>query len=289
MTKRQNNWFWVFAAPYVLGLLFFTLIPLLVSIYLSFCKYDMYNPPQWIGLKNYIAMLSAPRTWQAFRNIAIFTVLNEGIKIPLACILAALLNSKLKSRPFFRVVFFLPYLTPTVAIVAIWSIMYNPAYGLFNYLFGLIGLGPFEYVFSTKYLEFIASVTAMVIWQGIGYTIVFLGAGLQNISGDLYEAATIDGATAVKKFTKITLPLLSPTIFFLVIAGVSSSFQVFDPFYLFDSFGSFAPVPNQLMYEYVWKGVNRVGQGAALGWISFMIVGIITFCMRRAERWVHYE
>lgn len=289
MNKNHQKWGWVFVSPFLIGFLVFTLIPLLFSIYISFTKYNLFNPPDWVGLKNYIKAFNHPELWVAFRNIFVYGVIYEGLQLSLGCVLATMLNQKIKGMSFFRIVYFLPVLTPFIAVSYVWTSMYNPTYGIFNYLFSLIGAGPFKYVFSTNWLVVIVSIAVMNVWKGVGYTTIFLLSGMQSISDDLYEAAEIDGAGKIRKFFNITLPLLTPTLFYLLMIGVINAMKAFDSFYIMaQTTGNNTPVLGTLIYDSAMLKGNY-GLSAAYGWITFAVTAVLTIIQKRLEkRWVHY-
>ncbi len=283
------RWGWLFVSPYIISLLCFTLIPLLVSIFFSFASYNMVGKVKWVGLQNYASTITNRDTWIAFRNVWVYAILLESINISLACVLAVLLNQKVKGLSAFRVIYYIPGLTPTTAVALVWSRLFNPKGGL-NLILGFIGLGPFMFTFSTNWFEVIVAIVIMTIWKGVGGGTIYLIAGLQAISNDVIEAADIDGASAVKKFFKITIPLLTPTIFFLMITGISGALQVFETFFLLtEETGAETNVVNSMIYGMMWTQ-QRVGMAAALGWVSFIFVALVTFLQKKFEKkWVHYD
>ncbi len=285
------RWGWLFVSPYIISLLCFTLIPLLISIFLSFTRYDMLNPPKWVGVQNYVRTVTDPKIWTSFRNVWVYAILLESLNISLACVLAVLLNQKVKGLSVFRVIYYIPGLTPTAAVALIWARMFNPNGGVLNTILGFIGLGPFLFNYSPNWFEVIASIVLMTLWKGVGGGTIYLIAGLQAISTDVIEAADIDGASAVKKFFRITIPLLTPTIFFLMITGISGALQVFEQFYLLnESTGADVSVVNSKIYGLMWSGTSQVGLAASLGWVSFIFVALVTYLQKKFEKkWVHYD
>ncbi len=286
------RWGWLFVSPYIFSLVCFTMVPLVISIYFSFTTYDMMKPARWVGLRNYISVIfREDSTWPAFRNVWVYAFLLESINISLACVLAVLLNQKVKGLSVFRVIYYIPGLTPTTAVSLIWSRIYNPRGGALNVILGFIGLGPFAFNYSGNWFEVIVAIVIMTIWKGVGGGTIYLIAGLQAISTDVMEAADIDGAGSVKKFFRITIPLLTPTIFFLMITGISGALQVFESFYLLvQNTGADVNTVNSLLYSWMWGMNPRVGLAAALGWVSFIFVALITWLQKKYEKkWVHYD
>lgn len=285
------RWGWLFVSPYIFSLLVFTLTALLISIFLAFTRYDLLNPPKWVGVQNFVRHLTNPKTWTLFRNVWVYALLAEGIGIPLATIFAVLLNQKVKGLSLFRIIYYIPGLTPTTAVSLVWARMFNPNGGVLNAILGFIGLGPFMFTFSPNWFEVICSIVLMGLWKGLGGSTIYLIAGLQAISTDVMEAADIDGAGTVKKFLRITVPLLTPTLFFLLITGISGALQVFEQFYLLtEDTGADVGVVNSAIYSYMWSGTSQVGVAASLGWISFVFIALITYLQKKYEkRWVHYD
>lgn len=290
MTKKHRNWGWVFVTPYIVGLLLFFLIPVIFSIYVSFTKYNLFNPPEFVGLRNYIELFSDKEIWYACRNTLVLAVVYMPLQMIIACVIAVLLNQKIRAMSVFRSIYFLPVLTPMVAVCVVWSFMYNPDFGILNYLFSFFNLGPFSYIYSTSWFEFIVSIGVMSIWKGVGQTAVYLLAGLTGIDTEILESAEIDGAGSVRRFFKITLPLLSPTIFFLLIIGMIGVFQTFDSIYTMQvSSGANTEVLGTLIYKYAFDK-SKLGLASAVGWVTFLLVGVFTFIQKKYEkRWVHYE
>jgi len=285
------RWGWLFVSPYVFSLVMFTMLPLVISIYFSFTRYDMMNPPRWVGLRNYVNTITERDTWIAFRNVWVYAFILESINISLACVLAVLLNQKVKGLSAFRIIYYIPGLTPTVAVSLVWARIYNPKGGALNVILGFLGLGPFSFNYSSNWFEVIIAIIIMTIWQGVGGGTIYLIAGLQAISTDVMEAADIDGASSVKKFFRITIPLLTPTIFFLMIIGISGALQVFESFYLLlEQTGAETHVVNSMIYNLMWGMNPQVGEAASLGWVSFIFVALVTWLQKKYEKkWVHYD
>ncbi|MBE7045182.1 MAG: sugar ABC transporter permease [Ruminococcaceae bacterium] len=289
LLERDKKWGWVFVAPYIVGLLVFFLIPVICSMYFSLTDYNMISAPKFIGLKNYIKVFTDPKILEAYRNTFVFLICYLPMEIFLSCVLAVLLNQKLKSIAVFRGIFFTPVIAPMVAVGAIWVMLYNPFGGIINQLFGVFGIEPRQFVFSKNWFEVIVSIAVLCIWKGIGSQAIYLLAALQSISNDIYEAALIDGAGPVRKFFSITIPLLSPTIFYLTVLGVIGTINSFEIFSIMTQEGAELPVIATYIYQNAFRK-NRVGLASAIGWVTFVIVAILTWLQKVAEkRWVHYE
>ena len=255
----------------------------------------MYNPPVFIGLKNYIEVLKGPNIWYALRDVSFYGFIYVFSQTFIGCILAVLLNQKIGFIKTYRIAYFIPVISPWIGISLIWYWLYNPQYGALNCILSFIGVGPFNYTSSNNWAEVVASIAVVTIWKGVGYVTVILLAGLQNISVELMEAAEIDGAGALKRFTKITIPMLSPTIFMVLILGTMSAIQAFDSFFVMLNTSGTGVIPdrfsvfNTLIYDNAFK-YNRFGMSAAIAWVAFAFVALLTFIQKKMEsRWVHYE
>ncbi len=291
MTKKHMRWGWLFVSPYLFHLVALTFLPLIISLYFSFVRYDLMSPPRWVGLQNFAITLADENTWYAFRNVTVYAVLLEAIKISAGCIMGVLLNQKVKGLSLFRNLYQLPGLTPNTAIALIWARMFNPNGGVLNIILGFVGLGPFSFNYSSFWFEVIFSVVIMTAWQSVGSTAIYIIAALQGVSADVMEAADIDGANSFHKFFRITLPLITPTIFFLMIIGFSGSLQTFETFYILgEATGANTEVINSMVYSLMWGNTAQVGRASALGWVAFVYIGIITFLQKKFEKkWVHYD
>ncbi len=292
MSKRHARWSWLFLTPFIIGMLVFTVYPMIFSVYYAFCDYNIFNPPKWVGLANFAKLLPDPALWKAYRNAFAFALTYIPVQIFLAIIFATALNQKLKTIGFWRVIYYLPALTPWVAACTVFTVLYNPAYGPINYFLGFFGLRS-EFINSSNWFVVVTSLSAISIWKGVGSQTIYMLASMQNISSDVLEAADIDGAGPISKFFKIKMPLLTPMIFLLLLLSVKNAVGVFDSFYtmLGGGYGvnENLTVPAVLHYEYEFV-FNKVGLGAAMSWITFAIVGILTIIQKKSEeKWVHYE
>ena len=244
----------------------------------------------FVGFKNYKNVFTDPEIYTAYRNTFVFAIMYLPLEIFLSIVLGVALNQKFRSIAFFRMVYFLPVIAPMVAVAMIWMALYNPYGGIFNYILSAFGIGPLQFVFSTNWAAVIASVAALTIWKGIGSQAIYILAALQNISDDIYEAADIDGAGPVRKFFRITIPLLTPTLFYLIMVGVIGVVNVFEIFQIMASESS-ANVKTiaTLVYNEAFIKTD-VAQASAIGWVTFLIVGVLTWIQKKSEkRWVHYD
>ena len=281
---KKKDWIWAygFVAPTILGLLILNIIPIFQTFYLSFHKSGAFGKgDKFIGLKNYAKLFSDPQVWQATWNTLRYMLLVVPPTIVISLILAVILNSKIKGRNFYRSVYFLPMVAAPAAITMVWKWLYNTQFGLINHVLGYFGVGPIAWI-----------VAIIGIWGSIGYNMILLLAGLQEIPKDYYEAATMDGATPIKKLFSITLPLLSPQIFFVLVTSIISSLQVFDTIYMmilntspaYDSTVSLV----YLFYNNTFKYSDK-GYGSTIVILLLAIIMLITVIqVRLQKKWVNY-
>jgi len=281
-------------SPWIIGFLVFVFGPIVASLVLSFHKWNLLKPAQWVGLTNYKSMVSDPLFWQSLKVTFIYAVVSVPLGLVTALLVALLLNQKIKGLAFFRTVFYLPSVMPTVAVSLIWMWMYNPKFGILNFLIkkagGLLGLnleGP-EWLYSTTWV--LPALILMSFW-GIGGGMLIFLAGLKNIPEQLYEAALVDGAGAWQRFRKITIPMLSPTIFFLLVTGTIGAFQVFTQAFVMTEGGPLNASMFFVLYLYM-QGFRwfRMGYASALAWVLVLIILALTILIfKSSSLWVYYE
>ena len=277
-----------FIAPWLLGFIAFTAWPFLRSVYLSFTRYDVVRPPRWVGISNYRTLLTDDET---FWKSAWVTVKFAAISVPLAIVvgvaLALLLDSKIRGIAIYRTIFFLPSIVPTVATTAIFMWILNPQIGLVNGLLEKMGVtGP---AWLTDPTWAFWSLVFIALW-GVGSSMVIYLAGLKDIPNYLYEAATIDGAGPLKKLTKVTLPMLTPVIFFNLVMGVIGAFQYFTQAYIMTQGGPEDSTRFYALYLFdrAWRYAD-MGYASAMAWVLFLAIVVLTSLLFRTQkRWVHY-
>ena len=291
------NWFWgyFFIAPIILGILIFSIGPVLFSFFMSMTEWNGLTSPQFIGLGNFIAMTGDAQISREFINTLIYMIGTVPIGLSIAIVIAVLLNSKIHGKSFFRVAFFLPVVTMPTAIATVWRLLFNSQYGVVNYLFRPFGINP-QWLGDPKYI--MSALIVVAVWGGIGYSAIILLAGLQNIPKTYYEAADIDGANPFHQFFRITVPLLSPTIFFLLITSMIGAFKAFDLIYLFSgasvvaSGGPTTEAVRTMVFGIYQKGflLLRMGYAAAEAVLLFAIILIVTLIQFRLQkRFVFYD
>lgn len=262
---------WVFVLPAILGIFIFIIIPIFCSLGLSFTRWDLLNPIKFVGFDNYKLIFSEPLFYKILLNTVFFalSVSILGVIIPL--ILASILNSKIRGSEFFKSAYFLPFITPMVVIGIVWAWIFDPNIGFLSQILHL----HINWLYDSKFA--LPALIMVNVWKLIGYNMIIFLSGFSNISQSLFESAKIDGANSFQVFKNITVPLLSPTIFFVVIITAISSFQVFDLIYLMTEGGPFDST-NVLVYA-IYKNAFEyfnVGKASAIAYVLFAIILVLT-------------
>jgi len=277
--------------PWVLGLLIWTLYPFASSLYLSFTRFNIFQPPEWIGLENYVTMFTADsQFWLSLRLTLLYAALNVPLGIIGALGVALLLNQNVKGIGFWRTVYYLPAVLPAVAVVLLWRWMLSPTSGLVNFVlrpvYTLLNIQPLQW-FTDPDLVLPAFVI-MGMWGVFGANSVILLAGLKNIPHHLYEAADLDGAGTWQKFWNVTLPMLSSTLFYNVITGIIGALQIFVQAFFVDIPRRAGTFFNVLIYREAFSFRN-MGYASALAWFLLLVILVITLLvMRSSALWVYY-
>lgn len=290
-TSQERNefvWGWIFILPTMVGLIVLNIYPIFKTIYESFFKTgDFGRGNIFIGVENYVKLFGDAEVWQALINTFKYAIVEVPFSIVISLVLAVLLNRKMKGRAVYRTIFFLPMVAAPAAIAMVWRWLFNAEFGLLNHIFGT----KINWVSNPSIAIF--SIAIIGIWSIIGYNMVLFISGLQEIPGDYYEAASIDGATGIKQFWHITCPLLSPTIFFVMITRVIGGLQVFDLIYMVIDKNNPALYKTQsLVYLFYQNSFveNNKGYGSTIVVLLLAIIMIITvFQMWGQKKWVHYS
>ena len=288
-----NEWKWAYImiAPTIIGLTILNIIPIFQTIYLSFFKSGAFGKGNiFIGLQNYGKMFKDVQTWYAVRNTLVYTCLVVPITIAIALIIAVVLNKKIKGKGFYRTLYFIPMVAAPAAVTMVWRWLYNNNFGFINHLLSNLGLSKVKWIEDPNIA--IYSIVVIGIWSTIGYSMVIFLAGLQEIPKDYYEASNIDGASQWKQFFNITLPLVSPTLFFVAVTSIIAAMQVFDVIYMMVDVAN--PAYNStvslvyLFYNNSFKYSNK-GYGSAIVVLLLAIIMVITVLQMRAQKkWVKY-
>lgn len=290
LSRRQRTYLqgYLFISPWLIGLLLLYLGPMLLSFYMSMTDWDLFTSPKFIGLDNYRKMFQDALFWKSLVNTLVYVGGRVPLVLVVALFVAILLNQKIPGRNFLRTAYYLPVVTPQVAMFLLWVWMFEPNVGIINYVLGWFGVSPgpqwLGHPFWAKPALIIVST-----W-GIGSIMVIFLAGLQGVPQQLYEAAELDGASSWHKTLYVTLPLITPVIFFNCIMGIIGSFQMFAKAFIMTGGG---PANATLMYvlylynqAFLWF---RMGYGAALAWVLFAILFVFTYIMFKRSAWVYYE
>ena len=290
MTPKQKNeakWGLIFVAPTIIGLIILNFYPIFNTIYQSFCKTgDFGKGNTFVGLANYSKVLSSPETWQSLWNTVKYAIIEVPFGIVIALILAVLLNKKIAGRSIYRTIFFLPMVCAPAAVAMVWKWLYNAQFGLLNNVLHT----NIAWISDPK-IAWI-SIGIIGVWSIIGYNMVLFIGGLQEIPGDFYEAASIDGANGFRQFISITVPLLSPTTFFIVQTRIIGALTIFDLMFMVMDKTNVALKKVQsvvyLFYDYAFTKGNK-GYGATLVVVLLIFILIITFILQRLEKKVVYH
>jgi multiple sugar transport system permease protein len=291
-TKREHEGLvaGLFLLPNLIGFLIFTAIPVGAAFILAFYDYDLLLGASWAGLENFREMFTTDEVFRAaLFNTVYFTAVSVPLSVVLGLVTAMLVNQALRGIVIFRSIFLLPYVTVTVALSLVWKWIYLPDIGLINSVLGVFGIDGPPWLTSGTWA--MPALILMSVWKGFGYNMVIFLAGLQGIPDHLYDAAKVDGATAWRRFLNVTLPLLSPTTFFVVVISVISSFQVFDQALIMTNGGPGTATTTLVLYIYQ-KGFQsfEMGYAAAVALILFAAIFVFTviqFMFQR--RWVTYD
>ncbi len=290
LTQANRITAYLFLFPNVLGFFVFTLIPILFAFGLCFVKWDFANPMEFIGARNFLRLFRDEGFQISFWNTLYYTVASVPLTIVSALGLAMLLYQKVKGMKWFRTVYFFPYISSMIAVAVVWNMLYHPTMGPINHLLKMIGIThPPEWTASVIWA--MPAVILMGVWKQVGYYMVIYLAGLQSIPEQLYEAAIIDGVNPWQKFRYITLPMLSPSTFFVSVLLVINSFKVFDQILIMTDGGP-GRATNVLVYYIYYQAFQyfKFGYASAIAMVLFVIVLIITFVQFRLEdKWVNYH
>jgi multiple sugar transport system permease protein len=289
LARQEELLAYLFILPSLVGFIVFLVVPMVASLGISFYDWELLTPPQFVGLKNFSALLSD----RVFKEVVVNTVYYTFGLVPLNIVvslgLAVWLNTKLRGMMWYRIAFFLPVVTVTVAVALIWRWMYEPRAGIIDVVLRAVGLPGPTWLGDANFA--MPALIIMSVWKGFGYNMVLFLAGLRGIPVTLYEAAMIDGANAWQRFWKITLPLLTPMVFLGVVLTVISSFQVFDQAYVMTNGGP-ANATNTIVLYIYQNGFQyfRMGYASAIAWVLFGVIFIFTLVQMRLQgSWVQYD
>lgn len=288
-SQRSNLAGYLFIAPQFLGILCFTLVPVFFSLFISFTNWDMMSPIEWVGLKNYIKILSDGEIYHVLKNTLYFVAGSIPLTLLLSLVLALALNTSIKGVSLYRTAYFLPNITSSVAVSLLWIWLYNPELGLINILLSFLGITGPDWLSSFTWA--MPAIIIVSVWQSMGYNMVILLAGLKGIDPSYYEAALIDGASGWDRFRYVTLPMLTPTLFFIITMGCINGFQVFNEVYMMTQGGPADATKTIVMHIYNTAfQFFRMGEAAVSAWVLFIIVLAATVVQFKLQnKWVNYD
>ncbi len=282
--------FYSFILPWAIGFLLFTVGPIIASMVLSFTRYDMILPPKFVGIGNYVELFKDPLFYKSMYNTLYIVVFAVPLGLISSFLIAMLLNQDLRGMPIYRTLYYIPSIVPSVASATLWLYLLQPQWGLVNGFLRSLGLPGPGWLASEAWAK--PAIIMMMVWGSGGSMVVYLAA-LQDIPQSLYEACQIDGGNWWSKFWHVTLPLMTPTIFFTLVMSIISTFQVFSAiFVLTDGMGG--PVDSTLVYLiYLFRNAFvffRMGYASSMAWVLFVIILVLTWAQfKTASFWVYYE
>jgi multiple sugar transport system permease protein len=295
LRQRETLWGYIFISPWLIGFVIFTLGPMIASLILSLTRYNITTAPVFIGLGNYIKLFANdPRFWHSLGITVKFAMVAIPLNLMFGFSLALLLNQNVPGVPFWRTIYYLPSVIAGVAVAILWALIFNPRYGILNWALSLVGIDGPGWLASPNWA--LPALVIMSLWSVGGGMIIYL-SGLQSIPTALYEAAQIDGANARQRLFYITIPLMSPVIFYNLVIGIIATFQYFTEVYVITATadtGLGGPLESTLFYNvYLYSNAFRylnMGYASALAWVLFVIVLVLTLLVFRSSAlWVYYE
>jgi multiple sugar transport system permease protein len=290
LRRQEQRTGWLCIAPIVAGICIFQIYPVLFSLYASLTQWNLLTRPRWIGLGNYVELFTTDRFFlKALANTGIYALGTVLPTVVLALVFALLLNLEIKGRFIYRAIYFVPVVVPLVSVAILWQWIYEPNFGILNFLLRFVGIHGPPWLGSSQWA--LLAVIFIAIWRGLGYDIVLFLAGLQSISRDYYEAAALDGANAVQSFRFITLPLLSPVTFVVIVLGVIDGLQVFTVPYVMTNGGPANATLTVvlLLYNDAFQ-YQQMGLASAIAYCLFALLLLLTLLNFLLQRyWVFYE
>jgi multiple sugar transport system permease protein len=292
MARQEEIASWVFILPWIIGFLAFTAGPMLASLYLSFTETTMLEPPSYVGLLNYRNLFSTDEItslfWKTLYNTSYYVFLSVPLELMVGFSIALLLNQDVVGRGIFRTIYYLPAVLPAVAVSLLWLLVFNVDFGVLNSFLAVFGIKGPAWLYEEAWAK--PALIIMSVWAAGGPMLIFL-AGLQGIPTELYDAAKVDGAGGWRRFRHVTIPMVSPTIFFVLVTGIIGSFQVFTSTYIMTAGG---PANSTMMYVLYLFNLAfrqfRMGYASALAWIYFVVIMVFTVLLfRSSAAWVYYE
>jgi len=280
---------WAFLAPALLVIGAFFFLPVAAALLLSFTDFDIYavgslDNARFVGVRNYVQLLQNPLFWTALKNTLYFALVGGPLSVAVSLGAALLVSAKAtRFKSFFRTVYFLPFVTTLVAVAIVWRYLYHPQYGLLNYALAQVGISPVDWLGDPRWA--MPAIILMAVWKNFGYNMLIFVAGLQNIPEELYEAARLDGASAIRQFRHVTLPMLGPTLLFVGVITMIGYFQLFAEPYVMTQGGPLRSTTSLVLFMYE-EGFRwwRMGFAAAIAFVLFVIILAATLVQFRLQR-----
>ncbi|MCC6894091.1 MAG: sugar ABC transporter permease [Anaerolineae bacterium] len=297
LARREAAAGYMYVAPWVVGFLLLTVGPMLASLYFSFTDYDIVSSPRWIGIQNYTQLFQDPLFWKSLQVTLYFAILSLPSSLVTGFFLAVLLNQNVRGIRIWRTIYFLPSVLSGVAVTLVWITMFNPQVGVVNQILEILGFKGPSWLSDPDWA--LPALAIMALW-GVGQNMIIYLAGLQSVPQDMYDAAKVDGANAWQSFRSITIPMMSPVLFYNLVLGLIGTFSYFTQVYIASSSVSGAsrelggPARSTLFYNlYLFQNAfryGRMGYASAMAWILFIIVLILTaLIFKSSSMWVYYE
>ncbi len=289
LRTEEAIWFYIFLGPWLVAFLIFTLIPMGASLVLSFARYNAIQPVKWIGFQNFVLLYHDPVFWKSMRVTLLYTVIFVPLQLGISMMLSLLLNLRVPGMRAMRTIYYLPSILPAVVTGLVWVWLFNPDFGLFNFLlYKIAGIHGPNWLGSESWV--MSAVIISGLW-GMGAGVIIFLAAMQGISPELYEASELDGAGLWSQFLNVTVPMLSPVILYNLLIGMIGALQTFERIYVMTRGG-----PNYASYFYNLYlydnafGYFKLGLASAQAWILFVVIMLMTFiALRTSGRWVFYS
>lgn len=288
LSRQRTLEGWLFASPWILGFLLWTVGPMIASLVISFTEWDLISPPTWVGTANIQTMWNDSTFWQAFKVTTVYALSSVPLHIVFGLTLALLLNNKIIGLRYYRTAFYLPSVLSGVAVALLWRWIFSNEFGLINGFLDNLGINGPNWLGDEDWA--IPSLVLMSLW-GVGASAIIYLAGLQGIPTDLYEAAEVDGANSWQRFWAVTIPMMTPVLFFELITGIISALQVFTQAYIMTNGGPNNATLFYLLYLYQNAfQYFRMGYASTLAWVLFLYILVLTLLTYRSSQfWVYYE
>ena len=290
LARREAAAGYVFLSPWLIGFILLTAGPMIASLYFSFTQYNIVDPPKWIGTENYVRMFNDPLFWQSLKVTLYFAFMSLPSGLILGFMLAIMLNQKIPGVNLWRTLYFLPSILSGVAVTLLWIILFNPQVGAINLLLEKFGVKGPGWLNDPDWA--IPSLVIMSLW-GVGQSMIIYLAGLQGVPVDLYDAAKVDGANSWQRFRSVTIPMMTPVLFYNLVLGLIGTFSYFTQVYVATK-GLGGPARSTLFYNlYLYQAAfkyNEMGYASAMAWVLFIIILVLTaLVFRSSSLWVYYE